>query len=129
MKKKIDPTLFDLCLGIFIYEIVFEIILLFFSRKVSYSVGLWIGVILAIAGSVHMWWCLNRGLEMASKDATKTVGVNNLIRYLVIVVVIMILACTNLANPIFAFCGYMGMKVSAYLNPFIRRAREKVFKI
>ena len=62
-------------------------------------------------------------------EAAKTVGVNNLIRYLVIVVVIMILACTNLANPIFAFCGYMGMKVSAYLNPFIRRAREKVFKI
>ena len=129
MKKKIDPTLFDLCLGIFIYGIVFEIILLFFSRKVSYSVGLWIGVILAIAGSVHMWWCLNRGLEMASKDATKTVGVNNLIRYLVIVVVIMIFACTNLSYPFFAFFGYMVMKVSAYLNPFIRRAREKVFKI
>lgn len=50
MKRKIDPTLFELCLGIFLYGIVFEIILLFFSRDISYSLGLWIGVILAMAG-------------------------------------------------------------------------------
>lgn len=129
MKKKIDPTLFDLCLGIFLYGVVFEIVLLFFSRRTSYSAGLWIGIILALAGSVHMWWSINRGLEMASKDAAKTVGVNNLIRYFVIVLVIAVLIYTDLGNPIFAFCGYMGMKISAYLNPVIRRIREKVFKI
>lgn len=129
MKKKIDPTLFDLCLGIFLYGVVFEIVLLFFSRRVSYSIGLWIGVILAIAGSVHMWWSLNRGMEMASKDAGKTVGVNNLARYFVLVAVILVLIYTDFANPIFAFCGYMGMKISAYLNPMIRKVREKVFKI
>lgn len=129
MKKKIDPTLFDLCLGIFFYGVIFEIILLFFSRKASYSIGLWIGVILAIAGSVHMWWSLNRGMEMASKDAGKTVGVNNLVRYFVLVVVILVLIYADFANPILTFCGYMGMKISAYLNPMIRKVREKVFKI
>ncbi|MBP3475907.1 MAG: hypothetical protein J6K48_06280 [Lachnospiraceae bacterium] len=129
LKKKIDPTLFDLCLGIFLYGVMFEIILLFFSRRASYSIGLWIGVILAIAGSVHMWWSLNRGMEMASKDAGKAVGVNNLVRYFVIVIVIVTLIYTDFANPILAFCGYMGMKISAYLNPVIRRVREKVFKI
>ncbi len=129
MKKKIDPTLFDLCLGIFLYGVVFEIILLFFSRKASYSVGLWIGVILAVAGAVHMWWSLNRSMEMVSKDAGRTVGVNNLVRYFVLVIVIMVLAYTDFANPILAFCGYMGMKISAYLNPMIRKVREKVFKI
>lgn len=129
LKKKIDPTLFDLCLGILLYGVVFEIILLFFSRKPSYSIGLWIGVILAVAGSVHMWWSLNRSLDMVSKDAGKTVGSNNLIRYFVIVLVFLALVYTDFANPIFAFCGYMGMKISAYLNPVIRRISEKVFKI
>lgn len=129
MKKKIDPTLFDLCLGIFLYGVIFEIILLFFSRRASYSIGLWIGVILAVAGAVHMWWSLNRSMEMASKDAGKTVGVNNLVRYFVLVIVIMVLIYTDFANPILAFCGYMGMKISAYLNPMIRKVREKVFKI
>ena len=69
MKKKIDPTLFNLCLGIFLYGIVFQIVLLFFSREISYSLGLWIGVALAIAGSVNMWWCIDRGMDQASKQA------------------------------------------------------------
>lgn len=121
MKRKIDPTLFELCLGIFLYVIVFEIILLFFSRDISYSLGLWIGVILAMAGAVHMWWSLDRGLDMAEKDAVKSMGVNNIIRYLVLVLVIAALIYTEFANPIFAFCGYMGMKLSAYFNPLIHR--------
>lgn len=129
MKKKIDPTLFNLCLGIFLYGIVFQIVLLFFSREISYSIGLWIGVALAIAGSVHMWWSIDRGMDQASKQAAKTVGTNNLIRYFVLVVVMFILIYTNFANPIFMFCGYMGMKISAYLNPWLHKVSEKVFKI
>ena len=48
MKKKIDPTLFDLCLGIVLYGVVFQLVLLLFSREVSYSAGLWIGIVLAV---------------------------------------------------------------------------------
>lgn len=129
MKKKIDPTLFDLCLGIFLYGLIFQVVLLFFSRRVSYSLGLWIGVVLAIAGSIHMWWSLNRGMDQVAKQAAKTIGTNNLIRYLVLVVVMFVLIYTDFANPIFMFCGYMGMKISAYLNPWLRKISAKVFKI
>ena len=129
MKKRIDPTLFDLCLGIFLYGVVFQLILLFFSRKAAYSFGLWIGVVLAIAGVIHMWWSLDRGMDQVSKQAAKTIGTNNLIRYFVLVVVMFLLIYTDFANPIFMFCGYMGMKVSAYLNPWLRKISAKVFKI
>ena len=80
-KIKIDATLFDLCLGIFLYGIVCQIIILFFSKRPEYSIGLWIGVILGIAGSVHMWWTIDRSLDMISKDASKTAGAHYLIRY------------------------------------------------
>ena len=129
MKKKINPTLFDLCLGILLYGIVFQLVLLIFSRKTSYSLGLWIGVLLAVAGAVHMWWSIDKGMNQVSKQAAKTVGTNNLIRYLVLVVVTFILIYTDFANPIFMFCGYMGMKVSAYLNPWLCKIRSKVLKI
>lgn len=129
MKKRIDPTLFDLCLGIFLYGVVFQLILLFFSRRAAYSFGLWIGVVLAIAGAIHMWWSLDRGMDQVSKQAAKTIGTNNLIRYFVLVVVMFLLIYTDFANPIFMFCGYMGMKVSAYLNPWLRKISAKVFKI
>ena len=129
MKKKIDPTLFDLCLGIILYGIIFQLVLLFFSRKMSYSLGLWIGVVLAVAGAIHMWWSIDKGMDQVSKQAAKTVGTNNLIRYLVLVVVSFVLIYTDFANPIFMFCGYMGMKVSAYLNPWLCKIRSKVLKI
>lgn len=121
MRRKIDPTLFELCLGIFLYGVIFEIVLLFFSQDPAYSLGLWIGVILAEAGSVHMWWSLDRGLDMEEKDAVKSMSTNNIIRYLILVIVVAVLIYMKFANPIFTFCGYMGMKISAYFNPVIHR--------
>lgn len=121
MKKKIDPTLFELCLGIAAYGVVFEIILLIFSREITYSLGLLIGVVLALAGAVHMWWSLNRGLDLPEKEAVKSLSAQNIIRYLILAAVLALLIGTKLANPIFTFAGYMGMKVSAYLNPLIHK--------
>ena len=129
MKKRIDPTLFDLCLGIILYGVVFQLVLLIFSRKTTYNLGLWIGVVLAAAGAVHMWWSIDRGMGQAAKQAARTIGTNNLVRYLVLVVVTFVLIYTNFANPIFMFCGYMGMKVSAYLNPWLGKIRSKILKI
>ena len=129
MKKRIDPTLFDLCLGIVLYGIVFQLILLLFSREISYSVGLWIGIVLAVAGSIHMWWSLNRGLDQAARGAARTVGAGSLIRYFVLVFIMAVLVYTEFANPIFAFCGYMGMKISAYMNPWMRKISSRVFRI
>ena len=123
MKRKIDPTLLELWLGILAYGVVFEIALLVFSGNPSYSIGLWIGVFLAAAGAFHMWWSLDRGLDLPEKEAVKSLGAQNIIRYVVLGIVLGVLMYTNLANPILAFCGYMGMKASAYLNPLIRRLR------
>ncbi|MCI9344876.1 MAG: hypothetical protein HFI56_01290 [Lachnospiraceae bacterium] len=123
MKRKIDPTLLELWLGILAYGVVFEIALLVFSGNPSYSIGLWIGVFLAAAGAFHMWWSLDRGLDLPEKEAVKSLGAQNIIRYVVLVIVLGVLMYTNLANPILAFCGYMGMKASAYLNPLIHRLR------
>lgn len=129
MRQKIDATLFSLCLGIVFYGIVFQIVLLLVAPKVTYSLGLWIGVVLAVLGSIHMWWALNRSLDMVEKQAQRNVSAGNLIRYFVLALVLGILIYTNFANPIFTFCGYMGMKVSAYLNPLMRKISAKLFKI
>ena len=126
-KKKIDTTLFDLCLGIFLFGILCQAILLVFSRRPDYSIGLWIGVVLGIMGAIHMWWSLNRGLDRSEKDAVKTIGGQSIVRYFVLMVVVVLLAYSGFADPIFAFLGCMGMKVSAYMQPFIHRISSKVF--
>lgn len=126
-KKKIDATLFDLCLGIFLYGIVCQAVLLIFSRRPDYSIGLWIGVISGITGAIHMWWALDRGLDMAEKDAVKSVGTQSLVRYFAILAVMTLAALSGFADPIFVFIGYMGMKVSAYMQPYTHRISSKVF--
>lgn len=120
-----DPTLFELCLGILAYGVIFEVVLLLFSRELTYSLGLMIGVALALAGAVHMWWSLNRGLDLPEKEAVKSLSIHNIIRYLVLAAVLALLIGTKIANPIFTFAGYMGMKVSAYLNPLIHKLRVR----
>ncbi|MBO5208575.1 MAG: hypothetical protein J6B68_04435 [Lachnospiraceae bacterium] len=129
IRKKINPTLFDLCLGILIWGILCQIVILIFSRTPAYSIGLWIGIVLGIAGAIHMWWTLDRSLDMISKGATKTVGTQSIIRYIVLVVVMALLAVSGIANPLFAFLGYMGMKAAAYMQPFTRKISTKIFKI
>lgn len=129
IRKKINPTLFDLCLGIFIWGILCQIVILLVRNVPEYSIGLWIGVVLGIVGSVHMWWTLERSLDMVSKGASRTVGAQSLIRYAVLVVVMALLAVSGFANPLFAFLGYMGMKAAAYMQPFTRKISSTIFKV
>lgn len=129
VRKKIDATLFEMCLGIFLYGVVFQLILLCFSRNLSYSIGLWIGIVLAGAGAVHMWWTLSRGMDLAQKDASIRIGTGSILRYLVLIAVMVGLYVTDACNPFFVFGGYMGLKVAAYLNPLMKKLNDAFFRI
>ena len=129
MKKKIDATLLEMCLGIVLYGIVCQIVILFFSSEPGYSIGLWIGIIMAVAGSIHMWWAIDKSLDMASGDATKTVAVQGMIRYFALAVALSILAVSEIASWLFAFLGYMGMKAGAYMQPLIHKIGSKIFRL
>lgn len=126
--KKIDETLLDLCLGIVLYGIVCQIIILIFSAKPEYSIGLWIGIGLGIIGSIHMWWAIDRSLDMVSKDAARSVTAQSIVRYLFLVFTMFILAFSGIANPLFAFLGYMGMKAGAYMQPFVHKISSRIFR-
>lgn len=50
--------------GILIWGAACQLIPIWFIKdKGGYSLGLWIGVILASAAAFHMWWSLDRGLD------------------------------------------------------------------
>lgn len=81
-------------------------------------------VLLAMAGIWHMWKVLDTALELGD-GAQKYATSKNLLRYAVVLVVFAVLMLTHFADPLAAFAGLMGMKASAYLQPFIRRYKEK----
>lgn len=119
--KKISETLKELLIGILFYGIIVEIIgICFVKEKIYFSIGLWIGILLAMVASVHMWWGLNIGLDMGD-SAGKYVLSQNMIRYGVIVVAFGALCVLDVGNPIAAFAGIMGLKAGAYLQPFTHK--------
>ena len=83
-----------------------------------------IGMLLAMAGIWHMWKVLDTALELGD-GAQKYATSKNLLRYAVVLVVFAVLMLTHFADPLAAFAGLMGMKASAYLQPFIRGYKEK----
>ena len=119
--KNISETLKELLIGISFYGIIVEVLILCFGKEKTYlSIGLWIGIFLAFAAAIHMWWGLEKGMELGN-GATKYLLSQNMIRYGVIVVAFGALCVMDFGNPIAAFAGIMGLKAGAYLQPFTHK--------
>ena len=124
--KKMNETLKELLIGIVIYGIMIEVAgICFFRDKLYFSIGLWIGIVLALASAIHMWRGLNIGLELGDA-ASKYVLSQNMIRYGVIVAVFGGICFWNIGNPLAAFAGIMGLKAGAYLQPFTHKIISKL---
>ena len=116
-------------MGSMLWGILCQLTIVWFVKdKAGYSLGLWLGVLLAVAAGTHMWWSLDRSLDFMQDTAVKMVTKHNMIRYLVIVVVMGLIMISDFANPLSAFLGLMGLKVSAYIQPFTHKICEKFYK-
>lgn len=125
----IDKTLLELSIGIFFWGAVCQAAgVRMVSDKAGYSIGLWIGVLLALAAGTHMWWVLDRFLGYAGDAAVKIITRHNIIRYMVIVIVMALVMISGFANPLSAFLGLMGLKVAAYLQPFTHKICAKFYQ-
>lgn len=112
--------------GIVLFGAVSQIVGMFFvEKKINYSIGLWIGVLIAAFMAFHMAWSLNSALDQDVKGAQAAATRQNIIRYLIVVLILGILMITEIGNPIAAFVGVMGLKVSAYLQPIFQKLFHK----
>jgi cobalamin synthase len=120
--EKINTALPGLLLGIIVFGILCQVIGLFLvDDKADYSIGLWVGVVTAIFMALHMAFSLNSIVERDEKGAQAAATRTNIIRYLVVVIVLGVLMITRIGNPLAAFIGVMGLKVSAYIQPVLLR--------
>ncbi len=128
MKRLSDmnSALPGLLIGVVLFGAVSQLIGIFLvTDKVGYSLGLWIGVILAIYSAVDMAVSLNSAMDRDEKGAQALMTKRNIIRYLVVVLALGSLMITKCANPLAAFLGAMGLKVSAYLQPIFTKFKKK----
>lgn len=125
--KNINETLLELLTGILVLGLACQAVFVWFVQdKVSYSMGLWIGVFAAAGMAVHMWRTLDISLDLGEVGATKEIRKQSLLRYGVVLILLGALMVTKAASPLAAFLGVMTLKAAAYLQPFLHKCMKKI---
>ncbi len=130
MKEKItriNRTLFELETGILLFGLVCQLVVFFVKDKPGYSLGLWIGILTAMVCAYHMWWSLDRALDLPEKEAVKALSTQNILRYVSIAAVLMLVAISKIADPLSAFLGIMGLKASAYMHVILIKISDRIY--
>lgn len=126
-KIKSNLTLLEMWVGIVLFLIVCQMSIVWFvSDKLNFSIGLWLGGCMAILATLHLSISLERALDFDEGGAKKHMVIQNLVRYFVLIIFLGILMITDFANPLAAFLGIMGIKIGAYLQPFIHKVFSKM---
>ena len=87
MLRRINAALPELLAGIILYGIVLQLVgVWFMSDKMQYTVGLWIGIFLAMGMAVNMAVVILDAVDvMASRGTAVRTGLWSVLRYLVVV--------------------------------------------
>ena len=123
MLRRINDVLPELVLGIVIYGMLVELAGVWFvADKLRYSTGLLIGISLAIGMAINIAVVIRDAVEIYGEDGAKNrVIIKSVLRYLIVVVVFFVMMKFNLGNLFTVFIGVLGLKVSAYLQPFTHK--------
>lgn len=119
-------TLLELLGGIILTGILFECIgLIFVKDKLLHSVGMMIGILIALAMAVHMAYSLNEALNWDEEQAKRSMWKSYLLRYTAVAVCMGLVAYFGIGNIISCFCGIMTLKAAAYLQPYLHKFCNK----
>ena len=129
--KEADETLRDLKTGIVIITIIFELLALIFAPdKLAFCLGILLGGIVAFILSIHMYSSLDMALDMDSDSASKYIRKKTGVRLLIMGLAVLS-ACLFPAylNVLGVTAGILGLKLSAYAQPFIHKyIAAKIFR-
>lgn len=128
MLRRLNDALPGLVLGIILYGIAVEFIGVWFVEdKLRYTTGLLIGILLACGMAVNIAVVLQDSVDTyGASHAQAKIIAKSVLRYVVVVIVFFVMMKWNLGNLFTAFIGVLGLKVSAYLQPFIHKAIAKL---
>lgn len=128
MLRRLNDALPGLVLGIILYGIVIELTGVWFVEdKLRYTTGLLIGIALACGMAINIAVVLQDSVDIYGEAHAKAkIITKSILRYIVVVVVFFVMMKWNLGNLFTAFIGVLGLKVSAYLQPFIHKATSKL---
>ena len=123
--RKINTVLFEMYLGLLTYGLACQLSVVWFLQdKLSYSLGLWLGIVTAGAYIAHIWWSIEQYLYRGEKAAGVARGYT-LIRYLAVAAVLVAATFTDSLQLFAVFLGIIGVKIAALLQPQVRKLRRR----
>ena len=127
MLKRINPALPGLVAGIVIFGLLVQLTGVWFVEdKLGYSIGLWYGVAIGIGMAINLATVIYDAVTFDGEgNANKRVAAKSMLRYLVVAIFFGILGYFEFGNLFTAFLGVMGLKVSAYAQPFLNKIVNK----
>lgn len=129
MNKSVDVVLKEMILGILIYNGIVQIIVLIaMDERVYISQGLWIGAAMACFMGIHMKRSLEDALDLGEDGAAKHVRRSYGVRMGIVILVFGLTFYFKLGNVVSVFIGAMGLKISAYMQPYLHKVFQKVSK-
>lgn len=130
MLKRINDVLPELVMGILGYGLIVQLIGVWFAEdRLRYSTGLWIGIAIAVGMAIQMALVIMDTVNLAvQKKARARTALFALLRYVVVVALFVLVIYFRLGNVITMFLGMMGLKVAAYLQPFVHKLILKYCK-
>ena len=124
---KNNETLLEMWVGTLLFGVLCQMTIVWFlTDKTGYSLGLWLGILAALITTLHLSVSLDKALDLGEGGAKKHMVIQNLVRYFVLIIFLVLLMITDFANPLAAFLGLMGVKVGAYLQPLIHKLVGKI---
>lgn len=125
--KTLNNALPGLILGIILIGAVEELAIVWFvPDKIQFTVGLWIGVGLAIYMSIHMAFAIRSATDFRTeKQAKATAILHAILRYAVVAVILFLTAYFKIGYVLASLLGVMNLKFSAYLQPTLNKIVEK----
>lgn len=126
MLKRFPFIVKEIFVLIVFYGILAEIIGLIIVRdRLFYSVGLIIGLILAVGMCIHMQISIEEALDRGEAGAQKYISITYGLRSAVVLAVMAIMFYFKIGSAVSGFIGIMGLKVAAYLQPFTHKYFQK----
>ncbi len=123
MLKKLNDALPGLVRGILLYgAVVWAVGVWLVKDGISFTVGLLIGLALAVGMAVHMAWVLLDVVDFP--DARRAGGriiAKSLLRYVVVIGVFVWMYVSGFGDLVAAFIGLLGLKIAAYMEPVVWR--------
>ena len=124
--RKLNRVLPELLAGILGYGLIVLGFGMFFSHdKLKFAVGLGTGIACSVFMAYHMAVSIEDAVSINDEKHAKNISVTgSVIRYAVVLAVFAVMLYFKAGSLIACFLGLMGLKVSAYLQPFFHTVKN-----